>query len=33
MDVWGLWCRYVGDEMGVVLSVLFVKRVAVSAPL
>ena len=25
MDVWVLWCMYVRDEMGVVLSVLFVK--------
>ena len=33
MDVWGLWCMYVEDEMYAVLSVLFVKCGAVGAPL
>ena len=33
MDVWGLWHMYVGDEMDAVLSVLFVSRGTVGAPL
>ena len=28
-----MWCIYVGDEMGAVFSVLFVRRGAVGAPL
>ena len=33
MDVWGLWCMYIGEEMGAVLSVLSVRSGAVGAPL
>ena len=29
VDVWGLRCMYVGDEMGAMLSVLFLRRGAV----